>query len=57
LMRSKPFSKSISSSLLRGPTTTASGERGSHPKALSMEWIYLSRRKSAPEPCAKKSTT
>jgi hypothetical protein len=26
-------------------------------KVLSMEWIYLSRRKSAPELCAKKSTT
>jgi hypothetical protein len=35
----------------------ASGGRGSRRKALSMGWIYLSRRKSAPEPCAKKSTT
>jgi hypothetical protein len=42
---------------LRGPATTASGGRGSHPKALSMEWIYLSRRKSAPKLCTKKSTT
>jgi hypothetical protein len=31
--------------------------KGSLPKALSMEWIYLSHRKSAPELCAKKSTT
>jgi hypothetical protein len=31
--------------------------RGSRPKALSMEWIYLSCQKSAPELCAKKSTT
>jgi hypothetical protein len=31
--------------------------KGFLPKALSMEWIYLSRRKSAPELCAKKSTT
>jgi hypothetical protein len=31
--------------------------KGSHPKVLSMEWIYLSRQKSAPELCAKKSTT
>jgi hypothetical protein len=56
-MRSKPSSKPISSGLLRGPATTASGGRGSHPKALSMEWIYLSRRKNAPELYAKKSTT
>jgi hypothetical protein len=47
----------ISSGLLRGPATTVSGGRGSCPMALSMEWIYLSRRKSAPEPCTKKSTT
>jgi hypothetical protein len=38
-------------------TTMASGGRGSCPKVLSMEWIYLSRRKSAPELYAKKSTT
>jgi hypothetical protein len=56
-MRSKPSSKPISSGLLRGPATTASGGRGSRPKALSMEWIYLSHRKSAPELYAKKSTT
>jgi hypothetical protein len=31
--------------------------RGSRPKALSMEWIYLSHRKSALELCAKNSTT
>jgi hypothetical protein len=49
--------KPISSGLLRGPATTTSGGRGSRPKALSMGWIYLSRRKSTPEPCAKKSTT
>jgi hypothetical protein len=30
---------------------------GSCPKVLSMEWIYLSHRKSAPDHCAKKSTT
>jgi hypothetical protein len=42
-------SKPISSGLLRGPTTTTSDGRGSCPKALSMEWIYLSHWKSAPE--------
>jgi hypothetical protein len=31
--------------------------KGSRPKALSMEWIYLSCRKSVPELYAKKSTT
>jgi hypothetical protein len=54
---SKPSLKSISSGLLRGPATTASGGMGYHPNMLSMEWIYLSHRKSAPELCAKKSTT
>jgi hypothetical protein len=47
-MRSKPSLKSISSGLLRGPATTALGGRGSRPKVLSMEWIYLSHQKSAP---------
>jgi hypothetical protein len=56
-MRSKPSSKPNSSGLLRGPTTTASGGRGSRSKALSMEWIYLSHQKSPPELCTKKSTT
>jgi hypothetical protein len=37
--------------------TTASGGRGSRPKVLSMEWIYHSHWKSAPELYAKKSTT
>jgi hypothetical protein len=37
--------------------TTASGGRGSRPKALSMGWIYLSCWKSTPKPCAKKSIT
>jgi hypothetical protein len=31
--------------------------KGFSPKALLMGWIYLSCQKSAPEPCAKKSTT
>jgi hypothetical protein len=53
-MRSKPSKKLVSSGLLRGPATTASGGRGSRPKALSMEWIYLSRQKSASELYAKK---
>jgi hypothetical protein len=49
--------KPISLGLLRGPATTASGGRGSHPKVLSMGWIYLSHQKSGPEHCTKKSTT
>jgi hypothetical protein len=50
------FEADLIGSFERTPTT-ASGGRGSRPKALSMGWIYLSRRKSAPKPYAKKSTT
>jgi hypothetical protein len=49
MMRSRLSLKPISSALLRGPATTASGGRGSHLKALSMKWIYLPLQRSAPE--------
>jgi hypothetical protein len=49
MMRSRLSLKLISSALLRGPTTTVSGGRGSHLKMLLMKWIYLPLQRSAPE--------
>ena len=54
MMRSKLSSKPISSALSRGPVTTASGGRGSHPKALLTTSTCTYCQRSAPEPCARK---
>src|SRR6185295_18263626 len=52
MMRSKLCWKPISSALLRGPATMASGGRGSHQKLLSTMYICLCHQKSAPEPAS-----
>src|SRR3954468_8419326 len=57
MMISKLSSKPISSALLRGPVSMASGGKGSHPKALLMRWICLFLQRNAPELCDRKSIT
>src|SRR6185312_9020104 len=54
MMRSKLCWKPISSTLLRGPATMASGGRGSRQKALSTTWICLYHQRSAPGPCVRR---
>src|SRR4051812_32039720 len=57
MTRSENSSKPTSSALSRGPVSMASSGGGSPPRVLSMRWICLFLRRSAPELYDRRSTT